>query len=360
MISKAMDRTVIFLCAMALVSVGLFSENDQTKRKKGFLSFSFSGGISTLGDGDINKEIEDKVRFYRTLSSDPAYTLHGGEWKPLKIMPDLRAELIFNLSRNLGIGLGVESLSKQSAGNLGYSSYQGVDYGSFYSVASYQYPTDQYTYKLSALATSVNIHLNVPISRSLAIFANGGWAYYRGKLFYRNHSLSQVIRSTDYYADWREDSEYNYSIDSDYRFDANSRSRGFHGGLGLEIGISKNLGLVVEGRYRSANFANWKAKAESSYIRRGTVTYQFRGTQDFSWDSSYSWEGDLWHYGTDEGTDYLHNVNSQVPIISPEEGGLNVHKTEISLNGFSIRLGLKLNLGARDIAYAAPERTKPD
>ncbi len=360
MISKAMNRTVIFLCVLALVRASLFSENGPVKRKKGFLSFSFSGGVSTLDDGDINKEIADKVRVYRTLSSDPTYTLHGGDWKPLKTMPDLRAELIFNLSRYLGIGLGVESLAKRSVGNLGYGSYSGEDFGSFFGSASYQYPIDQYTYKLSAIATSLNIHLNIPVSRSLVIFAKGGWADYRGKLFYRSHSLSQVVRSTDYYADWREDSEYIYTIDSDYRFNADSRTRGFHGSLGIEIGISKNLDLVLEGQYRRARFADWKAKAESSFIRSGTVTYQFRGTQDFSWTSSYSWEGDLWHYGTDADTNYLHNVNSMVPIISPEEGGLNLHRTEISLNGLSIRLGLKINLGARDIAYAAPEPTKPD
>jgi hypothetical protein len=109
---------------------------------------------------------------------------------------------------------------------------------------------------------------------------------------------------------------------------------GFHGGIGMEYSLTKNLGLVLEvqGRYvKIKNLKGFIQSEDSHFI--GRISKR---------------KGYLWSYKISEWdfrSYYNLDISEEPPRGSiPEISISEVRKAIIDLSGFSLRIGLRIRL----------------
>lgn len=178
-------------------------------RKKGFLTFTFNGGLNFVNGGDFNDVVKGRNDHY----SD-------AEWNELKTMMSMSGDLIFNLSDKIGVAIGGGYIFKNNKG-------------------TYSYFTRNYKFRIIPL--SVSLYFSLPTKGIFGISLHGGVDYYLGSI---KHTYSSTVSSS-------------------YSEDVNCKTYGFHAGAGVELKLSSRASIVIGGIYRIANFDNWTGSRNS-------------------------------------------------------------------------------------------------
>jgi hypothetical protein len=110
---------------------------------------------------------------------------------------------------------------------------------------------------------------------------------------------------------------------------------GFHGGIGFEYDVMKNLAFFVEGAGRYVKLKDWKGDS-TEYIE-----FSSGGPTEKTTETS---SGTLWYYEYYPEThpdwpSYVLKIQEEKPVHSDYR---NVRKAEVELSGFSFRIGFRV------------------
>jgi hypothetical protein len=260
------------------------------------LSLKLYGGYSHVLAGDVN----DGSAFYFDLIE--AYAAEGigtftGGYNPLHGGYNFGADIIYQLSPSVGIGLGVGYM-RNSSDSLATFSGEGE------TVDITAEP------KLTAMPIRLGVFFSFPMGGKLSLTANAGAAYYLGLKLDATQGLEFAAD------DWMR-----MTLEGSKRSGADI---GFHGALGFEYKLSPKLGFFVEAVGRYAKFKNFETVTG--------ISESYGGIPDTT-------EGRL--YIEDESFgDY--DISSFVILEEGDTPDPDWREPKIDLSGFSLQAGFRI------------------
>ncbi|UCE41526.1 MAG: outer membrane beta-barrel protein [Candidatus Aminicenantes bacterium] len=285
---KIISFTVIF-CMVILSATSSATRSDQK------IEVKFLGGISYLAGTDFDAS-DRGWDFLRKETMENQGGIYAWEQNSLDWGREIAGEILFNLSPRLALSGGVGYITGKSH-SKGTTSLEGIT------------TINETDLKANAIPVTVGIYYYLPVSSSSQFFLNGGVDYYFAS-FSRNYVSEDVGI---------------YWVNSD--FTGNASEIGFHGGIGFEHDLSKNVAIVIQGFGRYAKISG------------------FEGTRKRvdSNDWGDSWEGKYYYSDRQHSSEkLLPRVNQTDP--STIENAINIRDYESDFSGFTIRIGLKIAL----------------
>jgi hypothetical protein len=191
------------------------------------ISLKLQGGLAYLQAGDVNSGTQAFFDWGKSY-----YEITEGEYRALHHGYEVGGDIIFELNRNFGVGLGAGflhcSIKNQANG------YQ-PDYG----------PSAVFLSKteLIALPVRVFVYLSIPLNRKLSFMANAGISYYLKARYTADWQEYDSVAATGVF--WM-------GISTVAREKRNPF--GLQGSLGIEQRLSKRVGLILEAQGRWARF----------------------------------------------------------------------------------------------------------
>ncbi len=281
-------------CIVVLLSLGAVLAIPGTAygAGKGFrngLSLRLYGGLGYLQGGDLNTGMKGFCDSAIYEYSKGGYT-HSGEYQDVNWGVEAGAELVFQFSRNVGLGIGAGYIAAEKISSVTLTGTH----------------TDKFIFTPQASAIPIRVELLffLPISHAVRVSLHAGPEYYLA-------SVRADIRREfpTWWSEWDQE--------------AKGQGIGFQGGIGLEIRLSSRFSLLIEGNGRYA------------------VIQDLKGTKVYSSSNGYQEkdEGTL-YYWTDNYTfkpfPYIF-VESSLPS---EPWQQDVRKAEIDFSGGSVQLGI--------------------
>jgi hypothetical protein len=266
------------------------------------LSFKIHGGWSYLQAGDVNPGTEAFLDWGKSY-----YEIREGEYKALHHGYEVGGELIFELDRNFGVGLGAGflrcSIKNQANG------YQ-PDYG----------PSAVFLSKTELIALPVRVfaYLSIPLNRKLSFMANAGISYY--------------LRAR-YTADWQEYDSVALSGVFWMGISTVAREKrnpfGLQGSLGIEYRLSKRIGLILlEAQGRWARFRGLEGTSVAEVAEGSDPRYTL-----------FSETGKLYY----ESVPMISDAPRLIMIQSspPNGPGGQPRQAVVDFSGFSLQAGFR-------------------
>jgi hypothetical protein len=332
-----------FLLSLASTADGQGQAQPRGNRKA--LSLKFSGGMGFLTSGagnlDFYRQGRDLyVQYWESLGGQ-GYT-SSFNWKRLSAIPDFNFEVIFNFTRNFGIGMGTGVISKASKGEYSINGdFSGTNWTATNSNAWIE------NYKLQAIPISLNFYFFLPLgsAQRANFYAYAGGGYYIGKMthgYTYNYTYYYEYSSPDDY-----DEKDDLKVHSEAKENLKQNTFGFRTGLGYEVRLSSAIFLGLEFFGRFVNFHS----LGGDYSDSSTATERF-------WDERWGWykeetdsgsseeKGDLYIY--DYYDEYLYKTYPQMWIWKDAPSGpnyRNVRRASINLNTVGILFSLRIRFG---------------
>ena len=277
-------------------------QTERTESRYSPLALRLFGGFSQVEAGDINNGLDGNYEWLKFYSAYGWGTVTGS-YNPLHNGYHAGADLIFQINRNVGIGIGT-----------GYMRF------SKSSLATWSFGTEDAklsgTPTLSAVPIRLGLFLTVPLANWINLTINGGVAAFAAlKLDSR-----QRFDYSD--GDW---TEMSLSASKKAAID----NLGFEGSLGLEFMISRNTGFFVEVLGRYARLKNFD---------KATMSDRYQ------WGDVETIEGRLYLeiYRYAQGDLSTFTVEETPPVSDPPYAVFTEPK--IDLSGFSLQAGLRIRL----------------
>lgn len=248
------------------------------------------GGLNYLKGGDLNTGLKGFADSAIYEFANSGYSHSGGEYQDMNWGAEAGGELVFQFSRNFGLGVGADYSQAAKSSTV---SLMGFDTVKFI-----------FNPKANVIPIKVELIFFLPLSNAFRISLSAGPEYYLA-------SVRADIRR-EYPASWLE-----------WNQEADGQGIGFQGGIGLEIRLSRRISLLIEGKGRYAKIK------------------EFKGTKSIITSSGYQeeQEGTL-YYWTDNYTfkpfPYIF-IESSFPS---EPWQQDVRKAEVDFSGGSIRGGI--------------------
>ena len=259
------------------------------------LSIRLYGGYSHITAGDVN----EGSRFYFDLIEYYAAQGEGtveGSYKPLHGGYSFGADLIYQISPAIGIGVGAGYMRNSAD-----------------SVANYVIDVFDVDVLAGSTITAIPIRLGLffafPLGGKLSLTANAGAAYYAGLKFDAMQGL-----------DYPDGTWLHMDVAGSQR---GSADIGFHGSLGVEYKLSPMMGFFVEVLGRYASFKNFD---------------EVTGIQTTSEGLSDTTVGKL-YIETDDilGTPISMFTIEETPPVDP-----GFREPKFDLSGFSLQAGIRI------------------
>jgi len=293
---KAVLLSVTILCIFFLTNAG----NSQDFLKK--FSLKISGGIGSAAGGDFNALPEGVNSQAADLIPALGFT-KTGELENPKWGPDFEAELVFSLSRNFEVGLGVgyQKRTKESSLELSLDSLMNA--------------TLTWEPEYSLIPLTLSGYYSFPIASKMNSFLKAGIGYYFAKVYLKLREEYESFFGQD---GWEEDEG-----------DAKDSGFGFHGGLGIEYNLTGTISLFAEGMGRYLKITDWEFEGTTSYAS---------GVSKFS--------GTVWYMEVLQGEMSKYYPSLGVSEERPTGPGVrNVREAEVDFSGFSFRIGIRIRFG---------------
>ena len=300
----------LLLCLLFLAQVVPAEERKPFKSR---FSLKLIGGGGYAAVGDMNshlKSIDKNETFEYWRTHDPASI--SGEVKTLNNWGyDFELELMMKLSRKFSIGIAVSAPIKRSnESTLSFPAREERGVGPQTIKMSYR-PEIKLSIpiKLSLYYSWLSkSRLKAAIGAGIGYYPSSISEYYKHTEFPFGSTFLETFSET---YDWHAKGRYPF---------------GFHGGIGLEFILNEEFSLVAD--------------IQGRYVRIGDL----RGEREYRQsDEILKVEGILIYYSRWDGG--IDSSYDELDIISTfEEGGDNARKAILDLGGFSMRLGIKVNL----------------
>jgi opacity protein-like surface antigen len=218
-----MKRMVCILAILGLIGLCLPAQSQAQSK----FSIRLSGGLNMLDGGDLNTGAEGLFDFWDALVRGLGNTT-SGVFSAANLGLNFGGDFIFKFNENMGVGLGAGMLSASKESVMSFSNPGG--HGDF-------------THKVTASAVPLRLSFfyYLPVGSTMNVVFNAGLGYYLAKA---NYLLTVTGGGTT------------VTMESD----ASGSGLGFHGGLGLEIALMPNLGILVDLSGRFASFGGFEGK----------------------------------------------------------------------------------------------------
>jgi len=258
-------------------------------------SLKFHGGMSHMLISDLNDALQGTTDYYRDL---PNVDIEE-ELEPIHSGFEYGGEIIIHLTPRIGIGFGGGYIQACKKTTIDVT-WEGSPY------------KDTANPEVTAIPLTFGLYLGLPLAKIMNFTINTGIGYYLGTVKWH---YSWDSESHDYEENW----------------EAKSNAVGFHGGLGFEFNISRNLAMVIEGFGRYAKLKS--CKGDYSWKR-----------EFFGHEEGIIEDATLWYYewrSTDTGKEYPRiKFDDEMPTETSFQK--NVREGDIDLTGFSVRAGIRI------------------
>ena len=189
-----MRKSMVLLMAVGLVVLsGSLHANIK-------VSFKLSGTYGQLleGAGDIDEMRRGMESQLLDMNQQDRYTTTF-DWKKPSRSNDLRAELVFHITRNFGISVGSGYIFADSPGSYVVDYKYARDYGNDHHYESNEYADYSQKYSLSAIPITLDAYVFLPIGKkeTFTIFAHLGAGYYFGRLQHNMDMDETFVMSND-------------------------------------------------------------------------------------------------------------------------------------------------------------------
>ena len=275
------------LCLMAAVLAAPPTAGAQGAALKLF------GGYNSFAAGDVDSGLKGPLDFITALGEAFGWTATG-EFKSLNSAWDVGGDFVFYFTPNFGLGLGagyIQTLPSKSQTDFTHSG-----------LTPWSYSVDP---KASAIPIRASLYVSIPMGPVVSLTFHGGVSYYLAKF-----QWAQRVGSG---TSWDQE-----EIKTD------GKGIGFHGGVGLELNLTPNLSLVVEGTGRLAKIDDFTGTSTITSSGGGTTTDN----------------GTLYYYEFSAGTLGTLGVLAFSDTAPSGSGFNNVRKAKVDFSGLAARAGL--------------------
>lgn len=282
-----MKKILIIFIVMGLFSSLCFSQ----------LSFRFYGGMIHVMSKDISSSVKATNEILDLY--DPGHT---GYFEKLCCGTNFGGELFYLISKNMGVGIGIELIRLRNESNLSYD--LGVPL------------VQTTTYGIDAFPIMLNVHYYLPITPMLNAFVSVGGGYY--------------LMNIDFASDFLWDFGVFGEEDRAYTFQSSQGTFGVQVRWGTEIFVSKNISFLIGGTGRLAKYSDIKGDWTNTGYIPGEGYLDGNGSDHYFW---YYEESIM-------GKNYAQVIFRK----NAPTGVSNARKGEINLSGLSFTAGIKIGL----------------
>jgi hypothetical protein len=275
---------------------------ERTETKLSPLVLRLYGGFSRAQAGDLNEGLDGYFEIFELYSALGFGTTTGG-YNPLRSGYNAGADLILQITRHIGIGIGAGYMRFSKSSSMTWT------YGS----ESLEFST---TPTLSAVPIRLGLFLTLPLGERLNLTLDGGAAAYAAL------KLDVRQREGQPDGDWIETS---LSASRNSPFE----NVGFQGSLGFEFMFSRKVGFFVEALGRYARFKNFET-ATALYTNNEGASESIEGRIYLETDTF------------DEGSWSLFTLEETPPVSDSPHTVYTEPK--IDLSGFSLQAGFRIRL----------------
>lgn len=309
------------------------------------LRFRLCSGLSWIGGGDLNRNIEGWKSYIEDYYQRP-YSLEC-DLKKLHGLWSLQAEVVYAFCPHISLALGLEFLTGSAQGSVFFHLGTEEDYfhsaQDFGTVFLYEQSFQKPRYKLQSLPLTLTLYYYFPLGRAVNFFLGCGGGYYWGILNYKEES--------DYLFEYKDQNNLNgslvefidnYNSSGIYTEKTSSKAFGFQAKAGLEIKIGNSSHFLIEVQTRMVDFSDWSGRKSDDY--KWSHTWSYWGSLSDSGSEKISDKGKLWmaNFQSEEtGKSYPRFFFSTQKPSSPYA---EARPAKINLNGFSIRAGIRIYL----------------
>jgi opacity protein-like surface antigen len=301
---KIRTKRLVFLGLVLTIGLGLSSMSFAESAIRGF-TLKLGGGAGSWSGSDVN----DFFRDFNVQMNNTAGLFVGGdvvgELNELNYGPDFEGEFILELPKRFAVGIGIGYMVRTSDDKV-----EITEFGINNSIAVET--------RFSAIPITLSGYYFMPLGEKTKVYLKGGFGYYIGKSTYL---VRQEGRIAGLPPVWEEEDG-----------DASANAFGFHGGVGIEFGLSESVALFFETNGRIANLKNWKGQNK------------YKDYLGYSDTESVEW------YYAEEYDGMTRQWYRTVQIAADEPSGSsyrNVRNAEISYSGVVLRLGIKITFGKK-------------
>ncbi|MCJ7611103.1 MAG: hypothetical protein MUP19_02475 [Candidatus Aminicenantes bacterium] len=276
-----MKRIVCIMAILGLIGLCLPAQSQAQSK----FTFRLSGGLNMLDGGDLNTGAEGSFDFWDAFAQALGNTT-SGNFSAAKLGLNFGGDFIFKFNESMGVGLGAGLLSASKESVNTFSNPGG--HGEF-----------AHQVKASAVPLRLSFFYYLPVGSTMNVVFNAGLGYYLAKANYLLTVSSGGTTAT---------------IESD----ASGSGLGFHGGLGLEIALMPNLGILVDLSARVASFGGFDGKE----LDNGATAVS----------------GKLYAYDLSSTLGNFHMINIDTTL--PSGAGIShAAEAKVSFTGFSLVAG---------------------
>ena len=290
-----------FILSFIIFNKISFSEERQSFKPRFSIKLTAGGGYVAIGD--MNKHL-DSMNNYKDMPGTSMSNVSGKIEKLNNWSSDWELELKIDVSPKIGFGIATSFFHRRNQSSI--YAYQVPEFGRDYEMIF------EPEIKI-IMPLGLNLYYSIYSGSKLNVFINSGIGWYSGKMT-ENKIQNFIYPLGDVYFDNR------------YWDVENNLSLGFHGGVGFEYSLIKNLALVVElqGRYIRIGNLGGTVKYETNF--GSGLTLVESGTLHFF---EYS---------------YYYDLDIPLPIhIFPEIERIE-RNAVLDLSGFSLRIGIRIKL----------------
>jgi len=291
---------LLFILSFIIFNKIGFSEERQSFKPRFSIKLTAGGGYVAIGD--MNKHL-DSMNGYKDYSGVSISDVSGKIEKLSNQSNDWELELKIDASPKIGFGIATSFFHRRNQSSI--YAYEVPEFGRDYEMI--------FEPEIKVIMPlGLNLYYSIYSGSKLNVFINSGIGWYLGKMT-ENKIENLIYPLGDVYFDNR-------------YWEVENNALGFHGGVGFEYSLIKNLALVVELQGRYLRIGNLE----------GTVKYE----TNFGTGLTIGDGGTLHFFGMS----YYYDLDIPLPshIFPPFE---YIERTAVlDLSGFLLRIGIKIKL----------------
>jgi opacity protein-like surface antigen len=276
------------------------------------VNLKLQGGWAYLTAGDVNPGTQAFFDWGKIYFAPPSGGLIEGDYEAIHTGYEFGGDLIFELNRNIGIGLGAGYLQMSSKP---WDSMMVIIHVPTNGGPVYGFTTDT---KLNAIPIRMGLFLSLPMSKKFDFAAHAGLSYYL---------------QAEYHADWYVSAMTQVESPGQHLSTSAGKRKnglGFHGGLGIEYRPTRRVGVFVEAQGRYARFRGLEGTSISEPSDWGGIL------------PSFSERGKLYY----ESVPMLPNAPRLIMVQSspPAGPGAEPRQAVVDFSGVSLQAGIRIRL----------------
>ena len=200
------------------------------------LSFKFSAGLNYFSGGDISNGTRGMYFSFADLISSLGYE-ENKKYENFHVGYDISADIIYNFTPNLGVGLGFGYFFTTYKNNTALENIKVFGLNAYIDSIP----------AIRVVPIRLGLFLTLPVHSTFSICLNAGPTLYLVKYTYAfNYICPSLFPSQEVTS-----------------HKATSNGLGFQGGVGVEINLNPRAIFFIEGQGRYAKITNFKGKIQS-------------------------------------------------------------------------------------------------